>query len=147
MVAEAGEKTSGPFSWANLVLARDQIGRARLPFSGAGRGGEKIDEKVAVSTTVQRGIARAMRNIVHLSSIRGLRARSPRRRGGTGTDRNTEAYTNAYTDTYIYAYTYAYTYTYTYAYADADADATECMLTIQFVIGSRSGHKRGFVRA
>lgn len=139
MVAEAGEKTSGPFSWANLVLARDQIGRARLPFSGAGRGGEKIDEKVAVSAIVQGGIARAMRNVVHLSSIRGLRARSPRRRGGTGTDRNTEAYTNAYTDTF----TFTFTYTFTYAYADA----TECMFTIQFVIGSRSGHKRGFVRA
>ena len=31
--------------------------------------------------------------------------------------------------------------------AYAYADATECMLTIQFVIGSRSGHKSGFVRA
>jgi hypothetical protein len=128
-----------------LVLARDQIGRARLPFSGVGRGGEKIDEKVAVSAIVQGDIARAMRNVVHLSSIRGLRARSHTRRGGT--DRNTDAYTDAYADAYTDAYANTYTYTYTYTFTYTYADATECMFTIQFVIGSRSGHKSGFVRA
>jgi hypothetical protein len=89
-----------------------------------------------------------MRNVVHLSSIRGLRGRShTRRRCGTGTDAYTDA--DANTDTYIYTYIYTdtYIYAYTYAYAYAYTDATECMFTIQFIIGSRSGHKSGFVRA
>ena len=87
-----------------------------------------------------------MRNVVHLSSIRGLRGRShTRRRRGTETDVYTDA--DAYTDTYTNANTDANTYAYTFTYAYAYADATECMLTIQFVIGSRSGHKSGFVRA
>jgi hypothetical protein len=88
-----------------------------------------------------------MRNVVHLSSIRGLRARSHTRRRRGGTDRKTYTDAEANTDTYIYAYTFTYAFTYAYTFTYAYADATECMLTIQFVIGSRSGHKSGFVRA
>jgi hypothetical protein len=73
-----------------------------------------------------------MRDVVHRSSIRGLRGRShTRRRRGTETDVYTDA--DAYTDTYTYtdANTDAYAYADAYADAYANTDAyTECMFTV-----------------